>query len=118
MFLEERPCFSERHIIDFFRLTEFGFTCLSNPEEGIDRVLAPNPDWGVFSLYNATGQDWNSIAVTVMDVNGRTIAKKTGVDLPASESVHVNVGSPAQGLYIAEIRSDKGVARIKFVIAE
>ncbi len=120
LFLEERPCFTEGHVLEFFDLNEFAFSCINNtPEdEHAEIVLAPNPNLGAFSLYNTTDHDRKNSSITVFDIKGAVLYKTSGITISAGDYVSIDIGTPAGGVYIAEILSDQVVDRVKFVVAD
>ncbi len=118
MFLKERPCYTAVHILEFFNLDDFGFSCITDVGENADIVLAPNPNGGSFFLYNATDQDWNNVSISIFDATGKLLHRKSGMDLPKKGQVYLYFDHATIGFYIAEIRSDSGVRRMKYVVAE
>ncbi len=116
-FANNRPCVMREHIIDYFDLEEFGFSCDTN--NIIDSsviasgILFPNPNKGRFSIMfpennpgNFLVQIYNSTGAKVYSADLSTIDKKLDID----------TGKLTEGLYILHAKSESLNSTYRFVI--
>ncbi len=116
-FLKNRPCVVEENIMDFFNLTEFGFTCGTGIIEKLTGkfVIAPNPSNGVFSLINNYPELING-DLTITDLSGKIIYKDNNMDVESGSRKIINLNDRLNGFYILTISVHNEIERHKILV--
>ena len=120
-FLEERPCAVVDNIVDFFDLQAYEVVC----KDSLDNVfqpapisgfsIAPNPNNGVFSIYN-NSPNTRLIQVGIFNALGQNIYQKSSITLNGSTNNHIDISHSASGIYYLKIKEMNSVFTIPIVI--
>lgn len=117
-FLEDRPCFSAVHVKGFFGLSHFDFDCYYViPSENLSIHIVPNPNQGKFTVYASEEASWDNATLRIHDVRGATVYTRNGLTLDFTQPLGVDVHGLSPGMYLMEIRSERRVEKVKFIVA-
>jgi hypothetical protein len=106
-FVLDRPCAVERHILDYFNISDFGFSCkdpIDEPVPVADLIIAPNPSSGsFFILNNAGGMNLDNLAL--VDISGRVIHKEKNLFLEKGSRRYFHFEGLPAGMYFLKLNN-------------
>lgn len=115
-FIEERPCVVRNKIMTIFSLTEFDFDCTRNFEI-VDNhlILAPNPNNGIFFLFNDS-LDLVNASVKIVNINSQVIDYENNINLMKNEKKYFDFSHLPSNIYILHIKSNNYSEQRKIII--
>jgi len=118
-FLQDRACNVEAHVREFFNPVEFDFQCVAIIED-VDAedklVLAPNPNHGVFFIYNNSGSDIDEGTINMTSVSGSLVYAEDGITLARGEQWFFVLPRLPNNTYILKFRSSELSTSKKVII--
>ncbi len=117
-FIKNRPCYVERNIIEFFNLTEFGFSCSSNTDNTVTKnniIVASNPNNGTFYIYS-NSSDINNAQITITNINGKDVYNESNVSLTKNRHKYFNLNHLLSNIYILQVVSNDFHSQTKIII--
>ena len=116
-FIQNRPCAVEKHLVNFFDLSDFGFDCVRNGEEQQDNkfLIAPNPNNGNFFIYNQTLTDIEG-DVFISDLVGRTVFMENNFSLKENKKAYFDFSHLPNNTYFFIFQNENFQEVLKFVL--
>jgi len=117
-FIINRPCSVEKNILEFFNITKFEFTCNPKNDSTVtttDHTLFPNPNNGLFYIYNNSTIDINNAQLNIINITGQTVYKEN-INILKNKKKFINLNYLPNNTYILNIKSKNYSEQLKMVI--
>ena len=140
-FIDQRPCYMRRHIIDFFEDHSFDYNCrgkagapdlnfesdlyggqtvLDDIEIKVDgaALIIPNPNSGDFYIRNISGNALAIRSIEIFDALGRRVYtdEKEGINVGVEDIYEIKAGGLTNGIYILRITDESRDLSYKVMI--
>jgi hypothetical protein len=101
-FIKNRPCSVIPNILEFFNTNDFSFICEINANSESELILAPNPNNGVFFIYNNTS-DITNTTINIVNVHGQNVLRQDCSALINNEYKYFNLSHLSSGVYFLTV---------------
>lgn len=118
-FATRRPCYMVNNIVQFFNLSSFEFDCsVGNIElESNNQLrLIPNPNNGLFALYNDSLEEIVNASATVINSLGTIVYTQEDIFIGKNSKYFFNIDNLPNSVYVLRLRYNNKATNIKMVL--
>lgn len=135
-FINKRPCYMRRDLMNFFQLETFSYYCpphadlsdqmISTPESAPPEetvipkpegwTVYPNPNKGIFKIHNNSGEDFYQGEIQIYNSLGQNVYSIPKLRIRNNSSYQISVPGLANGIYTLKIHNASREEIVKFMV--